>query len=1239
MYSGKPLVKYTVLPECGCPSKYFDTFGLATQGYSQKCQNGFGSSVMRYDNYVGIWGAFFYDGWISDFTDKAELRIKLPQQMSTYAITGNFFTGVGYKFPSTIEVEIVGPGSEIRAQVFVSKNCTEEYGLPVTPIPLEAIYLWLPSRKKRSVDQPLPPKCYNVADFRVPTDIYSYSFEDEQIETEFTIPILGIGEEDYRLSNSLVGDVRIKLIGHEDIEGPNENWYKISKLGLYSRPHCGGHNFCLVGRPTTMPEYYDFHKPDAKGYTCHCPEGITGDMCESCEETAGVYRYFKSPNVCANCDCSDLTRDANKRCDSDTGQCDCGPDVNLELAGRQCHWYVSNVSPRYGPNAGGTKMIARVGYLEGYGLEFDVRINGFSIEYNISENREEIIYYSMQTGTDNRTVPLVITALTPLDIGLGIKAFSFEYRPNPILEDIQPRTTILKGGKNLTVKGYFFDSVFAPKMVVYLRQYKRIVKRYVMNCEVITGKIMRCPTPDITLIAKPLLKEVTGRSSILSYSNGIWLRTPGLMSAWCVYQLVPLDKLEDISIPQFLSLPDDFIWFPEDRSLDTTRNSERTTNSLSTNTTAERSSGFDNNSVESTFIILSTTASPLSATEPINGFAQNLIDSSRNRRAVSEKINESYLNGNNGVDFTVGFIFDGYNEYRDLETSSDAEIRDLATLYVYDDPVVDTFLDQYGNQVLEVATDDIITMSGKNLDYGVAEEDYIIEVGLGYCNLTDLSSNQLACRPPAEEPEIFEGNTISFKGKHQPHVQVIAGNVKINVGYLYYKRGIWYDNDAFRYSMIALIVIVILAIIAIILFVIIKKFRQKKRLKTSDNHRDSPSSRYIVGPGNKEVRLWFPGQKLDENLQSNLNRCKIPCERLSIGKQIGKGNFGLVYKGQLITPSGNLKTVAVKTLKDDKEMSFEDLENFLAESTLMIDLKHTNVLSLIGVVSENLQRPMAVLPYMENGDLCSFVKCNDMDLVLGDILHFGLQIANGMSYLAGERFVHRDLAARNCMVDSAYIVKIADFGMSRDVYERDYYRMESMNKPLPMKWMAVESLKEGRYSSKSDVWSYGVTMWELLTRGSSPYPGVNNYYIKEYVMNGKRLDKPTICPPVIFEMMCECWNEDPDMRPAFDNISNFLEKLLKGEIAPVASSDQATSYHLYRSATKNIPEDYLVAAKSQMPNDNCDDYLAPSDVCKSEPKIAANKSAWKAALEPAPKACQSVANNYCNTEQLVEMYG
>ncbi|KAK7490602.1 hypothetical protein BaRGS_00018205, partial [Batillaria attramentaria] len=237
---------------------------------------------------------------------------------------------------------------------------------------------------------------------------------------------------------------------------------------------------------------------------------------------------------------------------------------------------------------------------------------------------------------------------------------------------------------------------------------------------------------------------------------------------------------------------------------------------------------------------------------------------------------------------------------------------------------------------------------------------------------------------------------------------------------------------------------------------------------------------------------------------------------LTLGSVIGHGNFGCVYEGYLQRRSSGSNTsdddqrVAVKTLLDPVTHAI-DLQGFINEALLMKDFDHDHVLGLLGLSEGDRGLPLVVLPFMPRGDLLTYVKDENMEMTVGDVLRFCTDIASGMEYLAGQKLVHRDLAARNCMLDDDLRVKVADFGLCRDVYEKGYYHSDNKKK-LPIRWMAIESIEKGTYSSKSDVWSLGVVVWELTTRGITPYPGVEGWDILRYLLAGRRLDQPLLCP-------------------------------------------------------------------------------------------------------------------------------
>uniref|UniRef100_A0A672I809 Tyrosine-protein kinase receptor TYRO3 n=1 Tax=Salarias fasciatus TaxID=181472 RepID=A0A672I809_SALFA len=297
----------------------------------------------------------------------------------------------------------------------------------------------------------------------------------------------------------------------------------------------------------------------------------------------------------------------------------------------------------------------------------------------------------------------------------------------------------------------------------------------------------------------------------------------------------------------------------------------------------------------------------------------------------------------------------------------------------------------------------------------------------------------------------------------------------------------------------------------------------------------------------------FPVDSLgiNDELKNKLQDVLIPERLLTLGHMLGKGEFGSVREALLKTDDSSIQKVAVKVLKSDITSS-GDIEQCLKEAAYMKDFHHPNVIQLIGVSlhrrpGQRLPIPMVVLPFMKHGDLHTFLLLSRLgeqpfELSLHTLLRFMLDVSRGMDYLSSRNIIHRDLAARNCMLDENMTVCVADFGLSKKIYSGDYYRQGSVSK-LPVKWIALESLADNVYTTQSDVWAFGVTMWEIMTRGQTPYPGVENSEIYEFLIKGERLKKPPDCRDDIYEIMHSCWSPVPKCRPSFQLLVSQLEAL------------------------------------------------------------------------------------------------
>ncbi|XP_026209098.1 tyrosine-protein kinase receptor TYRO3 isoform X2 [Anabas testudineus] len=307
-------------------------------------------------------------------------------------------------------------------------------------------------------------------------------------------------------------------------------------------------------------------------------------------------------------------------------------------------------------------------------------------------------------------------------------------------------------------------------------------------------------------------------------------------------------------------------------------------------------------------------------------------------------------------------------------------------------------------------------------------------------------------------------------------------------------------------------------------------------------------------------------QGLSGRLLASLKDVLVESNQLTLGKELGKGEFGSVYEGVFTPEDGEDIKVAVKTMRVGLNCQ-EDLHEFLREAEIMQNFDHENVVSLLGVTLQreqdsSLPVPLVILPYMKHGDLRRFLiatRYGDIPMFVPhqSLLRFMIDIAAGMDYLSSKGFLHRDLAARNCMLGDDLRVSVADFGLSKKIYSSDYYRQRVAIR-VPIKWMAMESLSESVYTTKTDVWSFGVTMWEIVSRGRTPYPGVHNHELLDLLLSGHRLKPPEDCDQKLYEVMQSCWHQEPNWRPGFKELGETL-KVLLSEL-PVLEASQEASY-------------------------------------------------------------------------------
>ncbi|XP_066493767.1 ephrin type-A receptor 2 isoform X2 [Tiliqua scincoides] len=362
---------------------------------------------------------------------------------------------------------------------------------------------------------------------------------------------------------------------------------------------------------------------------------------------------------------------------------------------------------------------------------------------------------------------------------------------------------------------------------------------------------------------------------------------------------------------------------------------------------------------------------------------------------------------------------------------------------------------------------------------------------------------------------------------------------------------------------IAGLVVMVLIVLGVVLFL-----RRRRSLRA----RQTPEDVYFSKSEQlKPLKTYVDPHTYEDPNQAVLKfTTEIHPSCVSRQKVIGAGEFGEVYKGTLKTSKKDIP-VAIKTLKTG--YTEKQRIDFLSEASIMGQFCHHNIIRLEGVVSK--YKPfMIITEYMENGALDKFLREKDGEFCVIQLVGMLRGIASGMKYLASMNYVHRDLAARNILVNSQLVCKVSDFGLSRVLEDDPDATYTTSGGKIPIRWTAPEAISHRKFTSASDVWSYGIVMWEVMSYGERPYWELSNHEVMKAINEGFRLPAPMDCPSAIYQLMMRCWQQERSQRPKFTDIVSILDKLIRApeSLKTLADFDPRVSIRLpSTSGSEGIP--------------------------------------------------------------------